>query len=205
MKISYKMPRKKDDTELNEKTKQFCHEYVVDWNATRSYKKIYSPSNDNVAAVSAHRLLNKDKVKAYIELIKNDYEKLCGISKTKQLRELAKLAYSSVSHLHNTWIELKDFESLTEEQKECIESIDVKTEQKFSLDLESSIETKYVKIKLYSKLSAIEQINKMMGYNEPDKLEHSGAIRTPDFSKFTYDQLKELAGTNQDGSKEGAS
>ena len=31
----------------------------------------------------------------------------------------------------------------------------------------------YVKIKLYSKLSAIEQINKMMGYNEPEKLDHN--------------------------------
>ena len=113
--------------------------------------------------------LSKLIIKEYIDLIKYDYETNCGITKTKQLNEFAKIAYSSIAHLHNTWIELKEFEALTDEQKEAIESIDTKTEIK-KLGDNSTIEVQYIKIKLYSKLQALEHINKMLGYNEAEKL-----------------------------------
>ena len=156
--------------EMPEKQRNFCHEYVVDWNAARAYKKAYllDEDKDNHAAVNGNKLLSNTKIKQYLDFVKYDYEFLCGISKTKQLQELYKIAYSTIAHLHNTWIELKEFESLTDDQKASIESIDTKTENR-TVD-ESVIEIKYIKIKLFSKTTAIEQINKMMGYNEPEKV-----------------------------------
>ena len=177
-KITYSLDELKDV--LNEKQKIFCHNYIVDWNTTRSYKKAYGIEDDNSAAVSGHKLLRNTKIIQYIDFIKNDIEKECGISKIRQINELAKIAYSSIAHLHNTWIELKDFELLTNEQKEAIESIDTKIEQKFQYnpDTESkeAIDVKFVKIKLFSKVMAIAEINKMMGYNSAEKIEHSGDI-----------------------------
>ena len=164
--------------ELPEKQKIFCHEYVVDWNATRAYKKAYllDDDKDNHAAVNGNKLLSNTKIKQYIDFVKNDYEFLCGISKTKQLKELYKIAYSTIAHLHNTWIELKEFEILTDDQKASIESIETKIEQR---TIEQALtEIKYVKIKLYSKTTALDQINKMMGYNEPEKLNLLGGIQT---------------------------
>jgi len=165
---------------LTEKEKNFCHEYVVDWNGARAARA--AGYSEKTSKDIAYQNSTKLHIQQYIEFIKNDYEMLCGISKTKQIKELYKIAYSSIANLHNTWIDLREFESLTDEQKEAIESIDTKTESKYQYNPETEskeqIEVKYVKIKLYSKLTAIESINKMMGYNAADKLEHSGEIKT---------------------------
>jgi len=165
---------------LTEKEKNFCHEYIVDWNGTRAAKQ--AGYSEKTAYVIACENLIKPHIEQYINFIKTDYEKECGISKIKQIREYLKIAYSSIANLHNTWIELKDFEALTDEQKECIESIDTKTEIRFEYDPESEskkpIEVKYIKIKLYSKLVALERIDKLMGYNEADKIQLSGQVKT---------------------------
>ena len=61
----------------------------------------------------------------------------------------------------------------------AVESIDTKTETRTypvvygEGDIkETEVETKYVKIKLYSKQQAIQMINEMMGYKAPVKMEH---------------------------------
>jgi len=151
---------------LTPKEKRFCHEYIIDWNAARS-ARVAGYSENTCAEIGCQNLI-KLHIQQYIDFIKHDYEAECGISKTKQIKEYAKIAYSSIAHLHNTWIELKAFEELTNIQKESIESIDTKTEHR-TVD-ESLIEVKYIKIKLYSKIAALERIDKLMGYNEPDKI-----------------------------------
>ena len=158
---------------LTEKQKNFCHEYVVDWNASRA-ARVAGYSLKHCRQIG-DQTLSKIYIKQYIDYIKYDYEFLCGISKTKQIQELNKIAYSSIAHLHNTWIELKEFESLTNDQKASIESIDTKTEVRQNItdeDIEN-IEVNWVKIKLHSKQAAIAEINKMMGYHEPEKLDLS--------------------------------
>ena len=164
--------RKELEKKLTPKEKNFCHEYVVDWNGARAARAAgYSENSDRQIATVT---LSKVYIQQYVEFIKDDFEMLCGISKTKQLQELYKIAYSSIAHLHNTWIELRVFDELSEDQKASIESIDTKTEQKLvynpNSDKKENIDVKYVKIKLYPKVSSIQEINKMMGYYEPDKV-----------------------------------
>jgi len=167
---------------LTNKERIFCHQYIIDWNGARAARE--AGYSEDSAKDIAYQNSTKLYIQQYIEFIKNDFEKECGISKTRQLNELSKIAYSSIAHLHNTWIELKDFELLTPEQKAGIESIDTKIETKKisfgggeeSQDIDTEI--KFVKIKLYSKISAIQEINKMMGYNAAEKFEHSGEIKT---------------------------
>lgn len=152
---------------LTEKEKNFCHEYCVDWNASRAARE--AGYSEKTATEIGHQNLLKLHIKQYIDFVKHDYEFLCGISKTKNLQELHKMAFSSIAHLHNTWIELTEFEALTDDQKASIESIETKTEWKeFQKEL---IKVAYIKIKLYSKQSAIAEINKMMGYHEAEKLD----------------------------------
>lgn len=181
------MPEEKQYTlkelkdKLTEKEKNFCHEYVVDWNGSRAARE--AGYSEKTAKEIAHATLTKVHIQQYIDFIKNDYEMLCGISKTKQLNELYKIAYSTIAHLHNTWIELKEFEALTDDQKANIESIDTKTDTRFEYNPETNkkdkeVTVRYVKIKLYSKTTALEMINKMLGYNEAQKLD----VRSPDGS-----------------------
>jgi phage terminase small subunit len=171
-----------DESNLTEKNKIFCREYVFDWNATRAYKIAYPKAGDLTARVEASKFLTKPNIQAYCELIQKDLEKLCGISRAKVLNEHLKLAYSSIAHLHNTWIELKQFESLTKEQKDCIAEIDTKIERKYFAEYDPDKENfikvpydvKYIKIKLYDKQKALDSISKMLGYDAPIKTEVTG-------------------------------
>lgn len=156
---------------LTQKERIFCHEYVVDWNGSRSARA--AKYSENTCAEIACENLRKPHIKQYIEFIKNDLEIESGISKLRNLKELAKIAYSSIAHLHNTWIKLNDFEELTDIQKEAIESTETKTN---TINLGDDLGTKeieFVKVKLHPKITAIQEINKMMGYNAPDKIDHN--------------------------------
>ena len=160
---------------LTEKERIFCHQYVIDWNGSRSARE--AGYSENTCAIIAHENLTKPKIQQYINFIKNDFEKEAGISKLRNLRELAKIAYSNISDLHDDWIELTKWEEIKTENPgamAAIESIDTKTEYrtiKTDGDDEMNLEIKFVKIKLYSKTTAVDMINKMMGYNSPDKVD----------------------------------
>lgn len=163
---------------LTEKEKNFCHEYVVDWNGARSARA--AGYSENSAKEIATGNLTKLHIKQYIDFIKHDYEMLCGITKAKQINEYKKIAYSSIVHLHDSWIELTDWEEIKANNPmtlECVENIDTKTETKleYNPDTEKKdkeVEVKYVKIKLYNKLTALERIDKLMGYNAEEKINH---------------------------------
>lgn len=163
------------EEKLTEKERRFCHEYIIDWNGARSARKA-GYSEDSAREIASQNL-TKLHIKQYIDFIKIDIEKEAGITKLRQLNELAKIAYSTISHLHDCWIELNDWEQIKQNNPnalDAIESIDTKTEYKTynrGGEEESDVEIKYVKIKLYPKISAISEINKMLGYNAPDKSE----------------------------------
>jgi phage terminase small subunit len=176
---------------LNEKQKQFCREYIFDWNATRSYKAVYTNvKDDNVAAAASSRLLTNVKISTYLSDIQKDIAKIAGISRLRVAKEYEKLAFSSIADLHNTWIERKDFESLMPEQKACIQEIETKTITRNYNDEVHEIE--YVKIKLYDKKGSLDSLAKMLGLNEPDKIDFN---RTDDIdlSQLTDEELIEFS------------
>lgn len=169
-----------EELELTEKQKAFCREYIFEWNATKSYRAAYpDTTNDNSAAASASALLRNPKIQSYIEEIQADLEKLAGLSRFKVISEHMKLAFSSIAHLHNTWIERKDFEALTDEQKACIAEIDTKILKRFETEYSAEkgdfvrvpIEVEYIKVKLYDKQKALDSISKMLGYDAPSKVD----------------------------------
>lgn len=159
------MPRTKA---LTQKEKKFCSEYIYDWNIVRAYLAAYpNTSNYNVAGVSGYRMLKKPKIQAHIKAIQENIEEEAGISRLKVLNEWMNIAFSSIAHMHNTWVERKEFEQLSDKQKACIQEIDVKKVK----SSEKGYEVEQVKVKLYSKEKALENIAKMLGYNEPDKMD----------------------------------
>lgn len=168
-----------DESGLTERNKVFCREYIYDWNGSRAYKIAYLNVNDATARANASDLLTKTNIKEYTELIQKDLEKLAGISRLKVINEHLKIAYSTIAHLHNTWIELKEFDELTEDQKSCIEEISTKKQHKTSWEFDSEkgknvpidYTVEYVKIKLYDKQKSLDAINRMLGYDATIKAE----------------------------------
>lgn len=161
------------DTPLTEKQKAFCREYILDWNGTKA--AIRAGYSENSAAEIASQNLIKLNIQSYIKTIQSDIEKLAGVSQLMVLQEHMKLAFSSIAHLHNSWIERKDFEELTDEQKSCISEIQTQVKH-YTPEEGDAYDIEYVKIKLYDKQKALESISKMLGYDAPQKVHNSGEI-----------------------------
>lgn len=152
--------------ELNLKPEHriFVNEYTYDWNGARAYKVAYPNAKDDTARSGAWHLVTNPNIKKAIELAQRDLEKIVGVSKQRVLMEEMKIAFSSIAHLHNSWIERKDFDQLTDDEKACIQEIDTKVIQKGD---ETAV---MVKIKLYDKQKSLEAIRRMLGYNEEKSL-----------------------------------
>lgn len=162
--------------ELTAKQERFCYEYCIDFNATQA--AIRAGYSEKTAKVIACENLTKPYIKDRIKKMQNNLAETAGISKLKIINEHIKMAFSSIAHLHNTWIERKEFEALTEEQKSCIAEINTKIQRKTQWEYDKDTEKKepvpyeveYVRIKLYDKQKSLDAINKMLGYDAPVKV-----------------------------------
>lgn len=109
---------------LTEKEKNFCHQYIIDWNGARAARE--SGYSEESSKQIAHENLTKLYLQQYIDFIKNDYEKEAGITKLSQI---------------------KGFQDILDDDKASYRD----------------------------KISARIELNKMLGYNEAEKL----SILTP--------------------------
>lgn len=85
--------REELEEKLTNKEKAFCESYVVDWNASRAARE--AGYSEKTCAVIGFENLRKPYIKQFIEFIKNDIEKLSGISKLKIVNELKDIALSN--------------------------------------------------------------------------------------------------------------
>ena len=82
------MGKKDEEKPLKPEWKVFAHEYVIDWNGTRSYMVAYPNVKENTAGANAVRLLGNDRIANYIEEIQKDLAKLAGISALSNIKHL---------------------------------------------------------------------------------------------------------------------
>lgn len=165
--------KKEKKVELTGKQKRFCEEYIFDFNGTRA-AKVAGYSEDTAAEIASQNL-TKLNIQVYIKELQGDLEKTSGISRLRVLREHEKLAFSSIAHLHDTWIERKEFDKLTDEQKAGIAEINTQTRFEKNMD-EKVVQVDFVKIKLYDKQKALDSISKILGFDAAEKIEHTGPV-----------------------------
>lgn len=174
---------------LSDKHKQFAKEYCTNaWNKTQAYKKTYwtkeNPLSDAVCGVAGFNLLKNYKIQQYVEYLKQDIESLTGVSKERNLKELAKIAYAGIAHLNDSWIDLKEYDELTDDEKAAIKETKCKTYY-----TQSGSEVTEVHIVLHPKLQAIETINKMMGYNATEQIKVDQTTTTKvDITKYSDEE-----------------
>lgn len=148
---------------MTDRQKRFCEEYLVDWNATRA--AIAVGYSEKTAGVIGSENLKKPYIQEYIEECKHNLERLAGISKLRNLKELAKIAYANISEVQLDWDNLKNWDDIPDHAKACISQIEANSK---TINGE---EHKTVKIRFHNKPQAIQEISKMMGYNEPEKFD----------------------------------
>lgn len=165
------MPEEEKLKPLTEKQKIFCREYIFDWNGSRAAR--VAGYSEKTAKEIASENLTKPNIKAYIKDIQNNLEEVSGISKLRVLKEYEKLAFSSIAHLHETWIDRKDFEKLTDDQKACISEINTRIVKKNigSSEIPEIVDVESIQVKLYDKSKALDSIKKMLGHDAVEQID----------------------------------
>lgn len=190
-----KTPRRDSETGLTSKEERFCYEYVLHLNGAKA--ATLAGYAKNSARITASKLLTKSNIKERIQHMKDNLAETAQISALKVIQEHSKIAFSSIAHLHQTWIEREEFESLTDEQKACIKSISTKVLKRNVGTKEESeiVDVEYVKIEMYDKQKSLDSINQMLGYNAPEKREITGKdgkdlIPQIDLGRLSDEELK---------------
>lgn len=109
-------------SELTNKQRRFCEEYVIDWNATRAAKA--AGYSEKTAYSIGQENLKKPEIQAFLEEIQKDISKLAGVSALRNINKLVEIAFAEDEKTRHT-----------------------------------------------DRIKAIEVINKMLGLNEPEKIE----------------------------------
>lgn len=153
------------------KEQRFCEEYIIDFNASRAAIAAgYKSTNYEALRVKASQLLKFPHVRDEIIRLQQNLEEAAGLSKLMVLLEHKKIAFGSIAELHDSWIERKAFDKLTDQQKSCIQEIITQTRTMTNEDGESS-QVEFVKIKLFDKQRSLDSISKMLGYDAPTKID----------------------------------
>lgn len=190
-----KSKRAANDSRLTAKQEKFCYEYVLHLNATKaalnagySKRTAYSIGGEN---------LKKPEIQKRINYMQENLAETAQISALRVIKEHEKIAYSSIAHMHQTWIERTDFEELTDDQKACIKSISTKVIKQNigTKDEPEIVDVEYVKVELYDKQKSLDAINNMLGFNAPTKQEITGKggkdlIPAIDFNRLSDEELK---------------
>lgn len=196
------MQTNSENKPLTNKEERFCYEYLANgFNATRACIK--AGYAEKSARVTGARLLAKANIQDRIQQMKDNLAETAGISALMIANEHAKIAFNSVAHLHNTWIERKELEDLTEEQKGCIQEVSTKvlTKNIGTRENPEVVDIEYVRIKTYDKQKSLEALADLLGYNAPKKTEVTGKDGKDLFKSMTDDELeskiKELEAKNR--------
>ena len=157
---------------LTIKQEKFCNKYLECGNASEAYRYAYNclKMNDETVWKRSSELLQNGEVTGRIEYLKNHLAEAAGISALRIIREHQKIAFSDATRIRNGWMSLKEFESLTDDEKACIKSIETKQTKRKTLDGDVVIDEQ-VKITCYDKQKALDSIVNMLGLNAPTKIE----------------------------------
>lgn len=177
--------------QLTEKQRIFCERYCTHWNATRAAKE--AGYSEDTAYNIGWENVRKRECADYIQYIKDHAFEYANVSMLRIVQELAKVAFASGADLRSAWDSMEDWENLPDEVKATISEVVVSS--RVLRTIESGSETVLsetidsIKVKQYDKLKAIEILNRMAGYNAPDKLDHTtGGEKLPQtIIKFTGD------------------
>lgn len=157
--------------DLTDTQRQFCLEYIKDFNGTQA--AIRAGYAANAAAQQASRLLNNANVQALIKLKTQKLEDKYDLSREAIAKRYAQLIHFDIRKLYDQEGNLIPIHELDEDTATALIGFEV-DEQEDWLG-KRSVTKKY---KTSGIKEALDSASKFNGYNMPDKVEQSGKIET---------------------------
>ena len=185
--ILFAMSKSKEKT-LTEKQRRFCHEYLVDLNATQA--AIRTGYSKKTAESQGSRLLTNVEVRKLIDDLKLARAEKLEITKDRVLREIAKSAFSNIldyMEVQPDGTAIVDLSNMTREQAAALGEITVDSYTEGNG--EELKDVKRVKIKLNDKGKALDQLGRHLQLFT-DRIDLSGAVDIAGFN-ITFVGAKE--------------
>lgn len=158
---------------MTEKQKRFADEYLIDLNATRAYRAVYSSvKKDETAKSAGSRMLTNVNVAKYIAERMQERQQRTEVTQDMVVRELAAIAFARATDyasVRGGAVCIKDTDNLSDEQIRAIAGIKEGANG--------------IEIKLNDKEKALELLGRHLGMWN-DKLD----IKTPEID----DSMKEM-------------
>lgn len=164
---------------LTVKQEKFVNKYLECGNASEAYRYAYNAERMKEETVnnSAYKLLQRGEIRARLEYLKSHLAEAAGISALQILREHQKIAFSDATRIRKGWMDLKEFEALTEDERACIKSIETKEVPIGAGPDGQLIKNIQIKVTLFDKQKALDSITAMLGYNAPEKKEVEARVK----------------------------
>lgn len=162
------------DTGLSEKEIIFCEQYAIYANAAKAARI----AGYNNPAQSARQLTQNEEIIKCVKALKMKAAEMAGVTLIRNAQELAKIAYGNAANLRSDWMNVKDWEELTDEEKAILSEVKTQVTTTYSKQGDP-ITNEILHFKTHNKLAAIEMLNKMFGFNQPDQVELSGKDGAP--------------------------
>lgn len=152
---------------LNDKQKRFCEEYLIDLNATQA--AIRSGYSTKTAASIGNENLIKPDIQKYIQELQSELSKKVGITQERVLEEFIKIGLSDIKNYYDSGLKLKEITSLEDRFSGAIGSI--KITERVVRNLSGDMETeRQIEFKLHDKLTALDKIARHLGFYPKEKV-----------------------------------
>lgn len=145
---------------LTVKQEKFCHKYLECGNASEAYRHAYAckKMTPNAIRVEACRLLSDPNVSLMIDKLRGKLEKTAELEMSDVVNMLSDVIMSDVTEYvaPNGVVRVSDIRKMPIDKRRLIESIKAKRDG--------------VEITLVSKMSAIDRLCKIMGWDAPSDI-----------------------------------
>lgn len=168
---------------LTVKQENFCNYYLESGNASEAYRRAYSCGNMAPDTINrkAVELLNNGKITARVGQLQAILQERSDISKDEAVRELSNIVRARVTDVlfaKGTTIKIKNLEDLPDHVVSCISVMK---------KVKGGIE-----IKLYDKISAIDRLSKMLGWDGLTRVDLQGSVNTSFLEQMSNEELEEF-------------
>lgn len=156
---------------FSDKMEAFCQNYLIDFNATQA--AIRSGYSEKTAYSIGQENLKKPDIQARISALRIEMGKGFNITRERIAQEYARIAFFDVRKIHTDDGELKPVKELGDDEAAAIAGIEVTDNWEKDEDGKPFIAGQLKKIKITDKRGALDSLSKLMGYNEPEKHDHT--------------------------------
>jgi phage terminase small subunit len=156
-----------EENKLTAKQEAFCNEYLVDLHITKA--ALRAGYSENTAYAIGSENLKKPEIQQRISQLRIETGKGYNITRERIAQELALIAFGDTKILFDETGALKSPQQWTDEGRIISSYEESLTE--FGDDKTGGTKTTK-KVKQWEKTKALEQLCRLMGFNEPDKMKH---------------------------------